>query len=70
MSGYEVWVAYSASNWLGKMRSAKGMIFLYAGTTSSLTYSRPWSPMTGSRTDIISASVLGRNGESLLTPEK
>lgn len=41
MFGYVVEVkvrtTYSASNWLGKIRSAKGMIFLYAGTTSSLT---------------------------------
>jgi hypothetical protein len=47
------------------------MIFLYAGTTSSLTYSRPWSPMTGSRTDmiILSASVLGGKSECYL-PQK
>jgi hypothetical protein len=74
MSGYEaevkVWPTYSASNWLGKIRSAKGMIFLYAGTTSSLTYSLPWSPMTGSRTDIILVSVLWRNSGGVAYPRK
>lgn len=34
-------LTYSASNWLGKIRSAWCMIFLYAGTTSSFTYIRP-----------------------------
>jgi hypothetical protein len=45
---------YSASNWFGRIKSAYGRRDLYAGTTSSLTYRRPLSPITGSMTGIIS----------------
>lgn len=33
--------AYSASNWFGRIKSVSCSRFLYAGTTSSLTYMCP-----------------------------
>ena len=45
---------YSASNWFGSIKSVPCNRFLYAGTTSSLTYKRPWSPITGSSTKNVS----------------
>lgn len=70
-SGLQAWLhAYSASNWLGRIRSAWWMIFLYSGTTSSLTYSRPWSPITGSRTVLRSPLAGSSTRIGLRIPQK
>jgi len=56
---------HSASNWLGRMRSASLSNPLYSGTSSSGMYNFPLSPITGSSTFCSQRKLLSETTRAL-----